>query len=72
MAGACSHAVPAFPSSRSPVVATRVKKLAAGANSITSNARSGARKARKGAYRLILAVTSGARSATAEGKLRLR
>jgi hypothetical protein len=54
------------------VVARVTKKLAAGANTVSWNGRSGARMARAGRYRLILSVAGAGQRTTAEAALRLR
>jgi hypothetical protein len=53
-------------------VARVTKTLAAGANTITWNGRIGARKAKAGRYRAILALAGAGQRTTAEAPLRLR
>jgi hypothetical protein len=53
-------------------VATMAKRVPAGASSITWNGRAGARRAKKGGYRLIVAVSGSGQRASAEAPLKLR
>lgn len=53
-------------------VARVTKTLAAGSNALTWNGKIGARKAKAGRYRVVVALTGAGQSATAEAPLRLR